>query len=293
MAPQAPAHRPPAPRFAVLLLITLLLASCGQGDLPFPYTPNRPDDYNRSTTYSDQFSGPVAIFTYRSLDEYSDGYTSQTVVCFDTAGRCIDYYYHDRQINVRRHFSYDSLGRRNGETCWQDSATATLDTLQPPTLVTTYTYSRHGRRCRARIQGPDGRSHTFRLHYDRAGHLTRYIYPDGSRFSYDYDPAGRLVRRTWPDASFERFQYDSTGFMTSSTGRDGVVNMYMALPPPTRVDSLGRVLEQVVASTPGSDDGPVRAYYQYDPYGNWIRRTTAGPSCPTRLEIRTFQYHNL
>jgi len=291
MASHPLANRPPAHRLAALFCISLLLASCGRDGLPFPYTPNRPDDYNLYTTYADQFAGPVAIFTHRTLNEYSDGYTSQTVACFDTAGRCIDYYYRDRSVNTWRHFSYDSLGRRILEQCWQDTSTAVLDSLRPCHTLTAYSYSRSGRRCQARITGPDHRSHTFRLRYDRAGHLTRYIYPDGSRFSYRYDTAGRLVRRTWPDASFESFQYNSAGDMTSYTDRNGVANWYMALPPPSRVDSLGRVLEQVVGHTGGPDGNPVRAFYEYDDHGNWTRRTTASPSAPTQLDIRTFTYH--
>lgn len=275
----------------IAVLAVFLLSACGTGGAPFPYVPSLPDEYNLDRLGSDTPTGPVAMLTHQVILEYHDGIASQTVACFDTSGRCIDHYYRDSHTLVRRHFDYDSLGRRTAEHLWQDTAGTSFDSLRALHTFTTYRYSRSGRRCRACLTAPDGRHYTFRLHFDRAGRLTRFIFPDGSRFSYDYDTAGRLARRTWPDASFERFQYDSKGTMTSSTGRDGVLNMYAPLPPPTRVDSLGRVLEQVVSSTSGPDGGTVRVYYQYDQHGNWIRRTTAGPAVPTRLDIRTIQYH--
>ena len=233
--------------------------------MPFPYLPNLPDDFNRQTTYADLFQGPVALFTQRTLHEYSDGIVSQTVA---------------------------GLGRRIREQCWQDTVGVELDTLGPVHTLTTYSYSWHGRRCKARLTGPDGKRHTFRLHYDRQGHLSRFIYPDGSRFSYDYDDAGHLLRRTWPDASFERFQYDSTGSLVSTTDRDGVIVWHAHLPPPTRVDSLGRVVEQVVGNSGTDGHDPIRAFYEYDDHGNWVRCTTASLSSPTRIDIRTFQYYN-
>lgn len=280
----------------------MLSSACSSGDVPFPYVPNLPDDFNRYTTYADQFQGPVALFTQRTLHEYSDGIVSQTVVGFDAEGKCVDFYYRDRETQRHLHFDYDSLGRRIREQCWQDTVDVqrtsagnieVLDTLGPLHTLTTYSYSWHGRRCKARITGPDGKHHTFRLHYDRHGRLSRFIYPDGSRFSYDYDAAGHLVRRTWPDASFERFQYDSTGRLASSTDRDGVTNWYASLPPPTRVDSLGRTVEQVVGNADTDSHDPIRAYYEYDDHDNWVRCTTASLSTPTRIDIRTFQYYDL
>ena len=277
---------------AVISAVLMLLSACSGGDVPFPYLPNLPDDFNRQTTYADLFQGPVALFTQRTLNEYSDGIVSQTVAGFDAEGKCVDYYYRDRETQRHLHFDYDSLGRRIREQCWQDTVGVELDTLGPVHTLTTYSYSWHGRRCKARLTGPDGKRHTFRLHYDRQGHLSRFIYPDGSRFSYDYDDAGHLVRRTWPDASFERFQYDSTGSLVSTTGRDGVIVWHLHLPPPTRVDSLGRVVEQVVGNSGTDSHDPIRAFYEYDDHCNWVRCTTASLSSPTRIDIRTFQYYN-
>ena len=67
----------------------MLLSACSSGDVPFPYLPNLPDDFNRQTTYADLFQGPVALFTQRTLHEYSDGIVSQTVAGFDAEGNII------------------------------------------------------------------------------------------------------------------------------------------------------------------------------------------------------------
>ena len=65
----------------------------------------------------------------------------------------------------------------------------------------------------------------------------------------------------------------------------------MATPPPMRTDSLGRVLEEVVGNSSGESHAPIIATYVYDDHGNWVRRTTAGVSSPTILEVRTFRYY--
>ncbi|MBR6440464.1 MAG: RHS repeat protein, partial [Bacteroidales bacterium] len=84
--------------------------------------------------------------------------------------------------------------------CTVDSAGTAFAEADSLVYRTTYTYSANSRRVKARIAGPDGRRHTFRLRYDDAGRLTRFIYPDGSRISYRYDEAGELASVILPDA---------------------------------------------------------------------------------------------
>ena len=272
----------------LLLSAVLLFASCQEEGVPFPYVPNMPEEYNRDRF--DLQDTRVAMFTHEQYHEYYEGLASERVVCFDTDGLCVEYFYRDHDICQHRVFDYDSLGRRTEERAWEDTAGVSYDSLRQ-CVVTTYSYSKNGRRCKARITDPDGKSHTFRLRYDKEGHLSRFIYPDGSRFSYDYDTAGRLVCRTWPDASTERYEYDAGGKLKTKINRDGTYEWYMSTPPPMRTDSLGRVLKEVVGASQGNS-APIIATYSYDDHGNWVRRTTAGISSPTVLEVRTFRYYD-
>lgn len=268
----------------------LLLASCRYGEVPFPYVPNLPTDYNLGTTYANDITGAVSMFTCQTIHEYSDGIVSQQTACFDTSGHCLHYYYRDREICRHLAFVYDTTGKRIEERCYLDTAGTSFDSLTRLHTLTVYSYSRSGRTCRARITGPDGRRHTFRLRYDRQGRLKRFVYPDGSRFSYDYDNDGHLVRRTWPDASAERYEYDDQGNLRTKINRDGTHTWYMATLPPLSTDSLGRVLEEVVGQSPDNSN-PIIATYVYDDHGNWVHRTTAGVSSPTVLEVRTLRYY--
>jgi YD repeat-containing protein len=273
----------------LFLSAVLLLASCHERGVPFPYVPNTPEKYNRQEFGLQD--ARVAMLTYEQYHEYYEGLASERIVCFDTSGNCVEYFYRDHDICQHRVFSYDSLGRRTEERAWEDTAGVSYDSLRK-CVVTTYSYSKNGRRCKARITAPDGKSNTFRLRYDKKGHLSRFIYPDGSRFSYDYDTAGRLVCRTWPDASTERYEYDGQGELKAKINRDGTHTWYMATPPPLSTDSLGRVLEEVVGQSPDNTN-PIIATYVYDDHGNWVRRTTAGVSSPTVLEVRTFRYYGI
>ena len=96
-------------RFALLLIGMLLFTSCEEG-VPFPYLPIQPTGYNLNTTYADEMSGPVSMFTCEVFQEYYNGLVSQTVACFDTAGHCLDYYYRDREECLHSTFVYDSMG---------------------------------------------------------------------------------------------------------------------------------------------------------------------------------------
>ena len=278
-------------RLGSYLLILVLLSSCEEGGVPFPYVPDPPTQYNLDATFADAVTGPVAMFTCEKYHEYSGGLASQQTVCFDRRGHCLDYYYRDREACWHIAFAYDSTGRRIREETWRDTAGMSFDSL-PLYCTTDYSYSRNGHRCKAAFRGPDGKRHTFRMRYDKEGNLTRFVFPDGSRISYDYDTAGRLVCRTWPDASTERYEYNAEGELTAKINRDGTYEWYMATPPPMRSDSLGRVLEEVVGNSSGESHAPIIATYVYDDHGNWVRRTTAGVSSPTILEVRTFRYYD-
>ncbi len=275
-------------RLGSYLLILVLLSSCEEGGVPFPYVPNTPGEYNLNRF--DLQDTRVAMFTHEQYHEYYEGLASERVVCFDTGGHCVEYFYRDHDICQHRVFEYDSFGRRIEERAWEDTAGMSYDSLRQ-CVITTYSYSKNGRRCKAHVTDPNGKTHTFRLRYDKEGNLSRFIYPDGSRFSYDYDTAGRIVCRTWPDASTERYEYNAEGELKAKINRDGTYEWYMATPPPMRTDSLGRVLEEVVGNSSGESHAPIIATYVYDDHGNWVRRTTAGVSSPTILEVRTFRYY--
>ena len=279
-------------RAAVFALLAIGLAvSCTTEDTPFPYVPNRPDDFNRTVRYNlsgetEELLGEVAMMTHVVYHEYYDGLVSEHVVCFDSAGHCLELYYRDRETNQRYTFAYDSLGRRIEELRYIDSAGTPYDSLETIYTRTTYSYSRNGRTCRARITDPDGKRHTFRLRYNRQGRLHRFIYPDGSRFTYDYDTAGRVVCTTFPDASSQTFEYDEEGILTSMRDRDGVYQWYVPDCPEVHYDTLGRAVEEV-RNVNGS---PSVTTYSRDDQGNWTRRTLTGLSIPTRIDNRTFKY---
>jgi len=258
-------------RLAFISICAFVFSACAEGDSPFPYQPNLPTDFNvdQPSSQVGQMTGSVAAFTYELFSEQAEGLLLQCLGNFDTAGHVCDYYYRDRENTLRYHFVYDTLGRRIEEFCYLDSAGTPYDSLTSVYTYTTYSYGAGGRRCQARIKGPEGRKYTFRLRFNSRGQLTKYIFPDGSRFSYEYDTQGRLARRVNPDASVQEFAAMSQG-------------------QPLATDSLGRVVEERVTD----DHGLVMAYYAYDDHGNWVRRTTTGQQVPSKLEVRTFVYYN-
>lgn len=274
------------------LLTTGLVVSCTEQGTPFPFEPNKPDDFNRSAKYqlrwgeTEELLGEVAMFTHEVYHEYHGGLVSEHVACFDSAGHCLELFYRDRETNQHYTFTYDSLGRRIEEVCYIDSAGTPYDSISTIYTRTTYRYSRNGRTCRARITDPDGKHYTYRLRYDKQGRLHRFIYPDGSRFTYDYDTADRLARTTFPDASTQTFEYDKEGRLTAMRDREGVMNWYAPDCPEVHYDTLGRVVEEVRYA----NGSPSVTTYSRDDHGNWTRCTLTGISIPTRIDNRTFKY---
>lgn len=278
---------------AVTAVVMLGLATaCSEQGNPFPYVPNQPNDFNRTTNYSlkqgetEELLGEVAMFTHEVFEEYFEGLVSEYAVCFDSAGHCLELLYRDRETNQRYTFQYDSLGRRIEELCYLDSAGTPYDSISTLYTHTDYRYSRNGRTCRARIIGPNGKRYTYRLRYNRQGMLRRFIYPDGSRFTYDYDTAGRVVRTTFPDASYQTFEYDDEGRLTSMRDREGVMHWYIPDHPTTEYDTSGNIVEEVSYV----NDAPRVTRYTRDDHGNWTRRTSTGTSSYTRIDNRTFKY---
>jgi YD repeat-containing protein len=269
-----------------------LVVGCSEQHTPFPFEPNRPEDFNRTAQYrlrwgeTEELLGEVAMVTHEVYQEYYEGLVSEHAVCFDSAGHCLELYYRDRETNQRYTFQYDSLGRRVEEVCYLDSAGTPYDSITAPYTTTTYRYSRNGRTCRARITDPEGKHYTYRLKYDKQGRLHRFIYPDGSRFTYDYDTANRLVRTTFPDASTQTFLYDEEGRLTSMRDRDGSYQWYAPNKPTLHYDTLGRVVEEQYYV----NGDPTVTTYRRDDHGNWTRRTQTGLSIPTRIDNRTFKY---
>ncbi len=253
---------------AILFSCTVLFSACAEGDNPFPYQPNLPTDFNRDdlSELTGSMVGNVSMFTYERVSE-EQGLQLQRVGCFDTSGRCIDYYHRDSHITLRYHYTYDAEGRRIEELCYLDSCGTSYDSLTYLYTQTTYHYSRNGRICKARITGPNGRRYTFRMRYNGQGQLLRYIFPDGSRISYAYDADGRLEKQVYPDAS-------------SHTVAEPVRK-------PVTYDGQGHVVEEAVSG----QEGLVLSYYVYDDHDNWVRRTTTGERVPSTIELRTFQYY--
>ncbi len=280
-------------RAAVFALLAIVLAvSCTEQGNPFPYVPNMPDDFNRRTPYSlrsgetEELLGEVAVLTHEVYQEYHGGLVSEHAVCFDSAGHCLDLYYRDRETNQHYTFQYDSLGRRIEEVCYMDSAGTPYDSISNVYMRTNYRYSRSGRTCRTRITAPDGKHCTYRMRYDKHGRLHRFIYPDGSRFTYDYDVSGLLIRTTFPDASTQTFEYNEEGRLTAMRDREGVYHWYASECPEIQYDTLGRVVGEV-RYVNGS---PTVTTYSRDGHGNWTRRTLSGISIPTRIDNRTIKY---
>ncbi|MBO4600380.1 MAG: RHS repeat protein, partial [Bacteroidales bacterium] len=137
----------------------------------------------------------------------------------------------------------------------------------------------------------DGKHYTFRLRYNRNGQLHRFIYPDGSRLTYDYDTAGRLLRTTYPDASHETYSYNDDGSLNGIKGRTGIWEWFVAPDTKATYDTLGRRTEEISYQTTDGNKTPVVTSYTYDDHNNWIRRTVAGISSPTRIDNRTFKYY--
>ena len=275
------------------MVVTLGLAvSCSEQGNPFPYVPNQPNDFNRSTKYSlkqgetEELLGEVAMFTHEVFEEYFEGLVSEHTVCFDSAGHCLELLYRDRETNQHYIFQYDSLGRRVVELCYMDSAGTPYDSISTLYTRTDYSYSRNGRTCRARITGPKGKRYTYRLRYDHEGHLHRLVFPDGSRLTYDYDICGRLARITFPDASYQTFEYDEAGDMTSMRDREGVMHWYIPDHPTTEYDTCGNIIEEVSYA----NGAPRVTQYTRDDHGNWTRRTSTGVSSYTRIDNRTIKY---
>ena len=97
------------------MVVTLGVAvGCSEQGNPFPFVPNLPNDYNRTTKYSlregetEELLGEVAMFTHEVFEEYFEGLVSEHTVCFDNAGHCLELLYRDRETNQLYTFQYDS-----------------------------------------------------------------------------------------------------------------------------------------------------------------------------------------
>lgn len=279
-------------RIIWVVVVSILAASCSEEGVPFPHIPNVPDSYdltvlNRSVDGFKDLNGSVAVYVHEVYSEYSVGILSQMVAYFDSTGHCKELFYRDRKVNRHLVFEYDGTGRRVEETHYLDSAGVPYDSLSTLYTHTTYRYSRNGHSCRIRFTDPGGKTRTFRLRYNRQGLVRQYLYPDGSRFSYEYDSVGRLECKTFPDASFETYRYYEDGTLSEIRNREGVTNCYE---PPTcdeRHDSCGRCVERVCQT----NTIPVVTTFQYDDHDNWIRRTTTRIDSSTRIDTRTFKYY--
>ena len=129
----------------VFALMTIgVVVSCTEQGNPFPFEPNKPDDFNRSSQYqlrwgeTEELLGEVAMFTHEVYHEYQGGLVSEHVACFDSAGHCLELFYRDRETNQHYTFQYDSLGRRIEEVCYIDSAGTPYDSISTIYTRTTY-----------------------------------------------------------------------------------------------------------------------------------------------------------
>lgn len=187
------------PREALFALaMAIIFSACTDNEVPFPYLPNLPSQY---TFGPDEFLGPVAMYTYQCFSDSDQGLICQKTAAFDTARHCIDYFYRSHTTCAHLTFTYDSIGRRICETAYIDTAGTSFDSMSSPYSTTTYRYSRNSRRCIAHITGPNSHRYRFVLRYNSLGLLTRFIYPDGSRISYQYDAQGNLIKTIRPDGA--------------------------------------------------------------------------------------------
>lgn len=252
--------------FFSFLLIALLCCSCSEEGNPFPYLPCLPDDFNSTDTYyafggKEVLTGNVAMITCQTYQS-DEGWVAQCIACFDTAGHCLEYYSKDTEKSMKYSFTYDSTGHRATATFEGDSTQTT----------TSYRHSNNGRIYTARLTDLDGKQYHFRLRYNRQHRLKHFIYPDGSRISYEYDTIGRLSKLIYPDASEKHFTY-----LPESNHKT--------------FDSQGRCLEEVVEGN--GEQLPIVVLYEYDTHNNWIRRTISklDDSSISRIDIREIQYY--
>lgn len=279
-----------------------LLVSCGEEGNPFPYCPQVPTLYNRHETSDAQRlldddcafvpSQQVVMVAVEKVN-FLCGDRQRSSLSFDTAGHCLEFYSRDAASYEHRHFEYDSLGRRIKEVYYFDTLVPADESRLAPYSITTYTYKRDSRLCKAVIQGGQGRRYRFRLRYgtrreDGSRLLTDYIFPDGSRYSYDYDSAGRLVRKTAPDGTYEKYTYDSQGRLSSSAtpSENGILNFdnttYYVHSTELQCDEQGRIIQR--------QNGQLVETYLYDEYGNWIVCTVTCDGEPFCRTTRQFTY---
>ena len=171
--------------------------------MPFPYVPNTPGEYNLNRF--DLQDTRVAMFTHEQYHEYYEGLASERVVCFDTGGHCVEYFYRDHDICQHRVFEYDSLGRRIEERAWEDTAGRLVCRTWPDASTERYEYNAEGE-LKAKINR-DGTYEWYMatpppMRSDSLGRVLEEVVGASQGNSapiiatYSYDDHGNWVRRT-------------------------------------------------------------------------------------------------
>jgi RHS repeat-associated protein len=75
-------------------------------------------------------------------------------------------------------------------------------------------FDAHGR-ITAHIEMMAGQPHTAVLTYDRSGHMTGIVDPDGNVWTFSYDSLGRRLTMSDPDAGSWSYEYDAEGNETA------------------------------------------------------------------------------
>ena len=157
-------------------------------------------------------------------------------------------------------------------------------------IETNDTFSPQGRLVERRHRDPDGSSWSIICRYDEQGCL-REKEQANQRFSYLYDSLGRLERvMSHSDEEgervFESMQYAADGTKTRTTYQTPLNDTQRK----TRSIAVGSMLHTsleavIIMAALDANDRPMRRVfydsdnrvnkftYQYDDYGNWIKRT--------------------
>lgn len=192
-------------------------------------------------------------------------------------------------------FAYDSLGKTTKTETPNGASLIEYDCLgkmtketYPDGQVVSYGYGKSGER--TSITYPDGSTAHYRYdnkhrlaeimdgessilyHYDELNRLARRAMPNGSSTSYEYDNIGRLQMLTHANdkgiIDRQRYEYDMRGNVSciekerrESSEHSGSFNY--------KYDVAGKLIEV-------AKDSKVLREYQYDAFGNRMRKTSDG-----------------
>lgn len=241
------------------LLFALFLSSCTSAPDEFIHAlPPTDENLNVGLTPRDDdyLKGNV-----KSVQVIEEEDSTNDCWHFDLDGHCLEsVHYGVGDVHTHTYYSYDGQGRR------VKSISHVSGDRGKGTIVSDYSYSANGRRCKGRTSCSDSlfKTKDVRFRYNRYGKLTSWIFYDGSRISYRYNKQGQLAKTIWLD------------------GTEIVQNPDDTVPYSAIYDSLGRAIVKDYANE------PARVLYRYDTAGNWIERQTLPLG---GITIRNIEYY--